>query len=66
MQPVKVLIRLLPVLLPVLMVFGCGLAVTLLQSFGLLMFSYSYDDRLFAYRELAIDGWFLRSAGFSL
>ena len=66
MRQTKVLIRLLPVLLPVLAVFGCGLVVTLLQSFGYLMFSYNYDDRLFAYRGLAVDGWFLRSAVFSL
>jgi putative spermidine/putrescine transport system permease protein len=60
------LLRLLPLLLPLSLVFGCGLAITLLQSFGLLMFSYTYDDLFFAYRELFTDPWFLRSAAFSL
>ena len=59
-------LRLLPLLLPFLLVFGCGLAITVLQSFGLLMFSYTYDDLFFAYRELFADSWFLRSAAFSL
>ena len=60
------LLGLLPLLLPFLLVFGCGLLITLLQSFGLLMFSYSYDDLFFAYRELFADSWFFSSAGFSL
>lgn len=60
------LLGLLPLLLPFLLVFGCGLLITLLQSFGLLMFSYSYDDLFFAYRELFTDSWFFNSAGFSL
>lgn len=58
--------RLLPLLLPFLLVFGCGLVITMLQSFGLLMFSYSYDDPFFAYRQLFADSWFLDSAVFSL
>ncbi|MFH0781975.1 MAG: ABC transporter permease subunit [Pseudomonadota bacterium] len=66
MQQTRPLFRLLPLLLPVSLVFGCGLAITLLQSFGLLMFSYSYDDLFFAYRELFADLWFLQSAAFSL
>ena len=56
----------LPLLLPFVVIFGCGLAITVLQSFGLLMFSYTYDDLFFAYRELFADSWFLRSALFSL
>lgn len=66
MRAREVFLRLLPLLLPFTLVFGGGLAITLLQSFGLLMFSYSYDDLFFAYRELAADTWFLRSAVFSL
>lgn len=66
MRPTEPLLRLLPLLLPLSLVFGCGLAITLLQSFGLLMFSYTYDDLFFAYRELFADTWFLRSAVFSL
>jgi putative spermidine/putrescine transport system permease protein len=58
--------RLLPLLLPFLLVFGCGLVITVMQSFGLLMFSYSYDDPFFAYRQLLADPWFLHSAAFSL
>jgi hypothetical protein len=41
------LLRLLPLLLPLSLVFGCGLAITLLQSFGLLMFSYTYYELFF-------------------
>ena len=66
MRSTEPLLRLLPLLLPLSLVFGCGLVVTLLQSFGLLMFSYTYDDLFFAYRELFADSWFLRSAAFSL
>lgn len=61
-----VILRLLPLLVPVALVFGCGVAVTLLQSVGLLMFSYRYEDLWFAYRELLADPWFYRSAGYSL
>lgn len=60
-----IFLRLLP-LLPVALVFGCGIVVTVLQSFGLLMFSYSYQDLGFAYRELFSDTWFFRSVGYSL
>ncbi len=66
MRPTERLLHLLPLLLPFSLVFGCGLGITLLQSFGLLMFSYSYDDLFFAYRELFADTWFVRSAAFSL
>ena len=66
MRRTELLLRLLPLLLPFAAVIGCGLTITLLQSFGLLMFSYSYDDLFFAYRELFADSWFLRSAAFSL
>lgn len=60
------LLRLLPLLLPLLLVFGSGLLVTVLQSFGFLVFSYTYDDLFFAYRELFADSWFIRSTSFSL
>ncbi|MDP3478653.1 MAG: ABC transporter permease subunit [Desulfoprunum sp.] len=66
MRRTQLTLRLLPLLLPILVVFGCGLTITVLQSFGLLMFSYTYDDLFFAYRELFADSWFLRSAAFSL
>jgi len=56
----------MPLLLPFIAVFGCGLIVTTLQSFGFLMFSYSYEDVFFAYRELFSDSWFVSSALFSL
>lgn len=65
MQSGAILMRLLP-LVPVTLVFGCGIAVTVLQSMGLLMFSYSYDDLWFAYRQLLADWWFWQSAGYSL
>lgn len=65
MRSGAILMRLLP-LVPVMLVFGCGIAVTVLQSLGLLMFSYSYDDLWFAYRQLFADWWFWQSAGYSL
>jgi len=61
-----VLIALSPLLLPFLTVFGCGLVITVLQSFGFLMFSYHYEDSLFAYKELFHSRWFYQSAVFSL
>lgn len=66
MRQNQLTLRLLPLLLPFLLVFGCGLVITVLQSFGLLMFSYSYADPFFAYRQLFADSWFLDSAAFSL
>jgi putative spermidine/putrescine transport system permease protein len=66
MRLLSSLLHLSPILLPVSLVFGCGLVVTVLQSFGLLMFSYRYDDLFFAYKELFADLWFFRSVGFSL
>jgi putative spermidine/putrescine transport system permease protein len=66
MRRKHLLLHLLPLLVPFLLVFGCGLAITMLQSFGFLVFSYGYDDPFFAYRELFVAPWFLRSAVFSL
>ncbi len=40
--------------------------ITALQSVGLFMFSYTYDDMLFAYKELFADSWFMQSAFYSL
>lgn len=62
----RIILGLLPLLIPFLAIFGCGLFITALQSVGLLMFSYSYDDFLFAYRHLINDKWFLESAFYSL
>jgi putative spermidine/putrescine transport system permease protein len=59
-------LRLSPLLLPFVAVFGCGLLITLLQSFGIWMFSYRYEDMLFAYKELFGSRWFYQSALFSL
>ena len=61
-----ILFNLLPLLIPFLAIIGGGLLVTTLQSLGLLMFSYQYEDMLFAYKELFADTWFVRSAIFSL
>jgi len=59
-------LNLLPLLIPFIAIFGCGLLITGLQSFGLFMFSYRYDDIFFAYKELLSDTWFLQSVLFSL
>ncbi|MBM9606529.1 ABC transporter permease [Desulfopila inferna] len=61
-----ILLSLLPLLIPFLAVIGGGLLVTGLQSFGLMMYSYTYEDMFFAYKELFGDTWFLQSALFSL
>lgn len=62
----EVFFALLSLLVPFLAVFGCGLVITVLQSFGILMFSYSYEDMFFAYKELLGSRWFYQSALFSL
>jgi putative spermidine/putrescine transport system permease protein len=62
----SITLNLLPLLIPFLAVFGCGLLITGLQSFGFFMFSYRYDDMFFAYKELFSDTWFLQSVLFSL
>lgn len=61
-----VILSLFPLLLPFLAIICGGLLVTVLQSFGVLMFSYEYEDMLFAYTTLLADDWFLESALFSL
>lgn len=62
----SLVLSLLPLLIPFAAVIGGGLVVTVLQSFGLVMYSYTYEDMLFAYRHLFSDTWFLESAAFSL
>ena len=66
MRRIYILCSLLPLLIPFLAIIGGGLLITALQSVGLLMFSYTYDDMLFAYKELFADTWFLQSALYSL
>jgi putative spermidine/putrescine transport system permease protein len=61
-----IFLNLLPLLIPFLAIVAGGLLVTVLQSFGLFMFSYTYEDMFFAYRELFDDSWFIQSAVFSL
>lgn len=66
LQGRSIVIGLMPLLIPFVAIFGCGLLITVLQSFGLYMFSYTYEDSLFAWRQLVADRWFLQSAGYSL
>ncbi len=66
MRRLTLFLNLLPLLIPFLAVVVGGLLVTGLQSLGLFMFSYTYDDMFFAYRELLRDDWFLHSTIFSL
>ena len=66
MRRLYIFCSLLPLLIPFLGIIGGGLLITALQSFGLFMFSYTYDDMLFAYKELFADTWFLQSALYSL
>jgi putative spermidine/putrescine transport system permease protein len=66
MRRLLIFLNLLPLLIPFLAIVAGGLLVTVLQSFGLFMFSYTYDDMFFAYRELLHDSWFLHSTLFSL
>lgn len=60
-RTVKNILMLSPVLLPFLFIFTAGIALTALQSFGFMVFSYSYEDHLFAYREIFTKEWFLHS-----
>lgn len=66
MRRVYIICSLLPLLIPFVAIIGGGLLITALQSIGLFMFSYTYDDMLFAYKELFADSWFLQSALYSL
>lgn len=66
MRHPRVLLSLLPLLIPFAAIFLGGIIITVLQSLGILMFSYHYDDIFFGYRELLTDRWFVESALFSL
>ncbi len=58
-------VYLLPVAVPVLVLFGGGLLFTIAQSFGRLL-PYSHDFHGFeAYAELFNEPWFLRSLGYT-
>ncbi len=61
-----ILLKLLPLILPFIFIFSLGIIITVLQSFGIFVFNYRYDDLLFAYKKLFSDDWFLKSFVFSL
>ncbi len=60
-----ILVRILPILVPVALLFGGGLLFTAAQSVGLLL---PYPHELYgldAYRELLEEPWFLKSLGYT-
>ena len=66
MARTRILLSLLPLLIPFLAVICGGLLVTILQSCGLMMFAYEYEDLLFAYKRLLADSWFMESLLYSI
>lgn len=62
----KELLKLLPLLIPFLLLFASGLGLTLLQSVGLFTPVPPAFKGFEAYRELLKDPWFLSSLKFSL
>ena len=61
-----IFLMMLPLILPFIIIFAGGIALTILQSFGIMMFGYDYGDHLFAYRELFTGDWFFRSLTLTL
>lgn len=62
----KIFLKLLPVLIPFILIFTAGIAVTILHSFGLMFFGYNYGDHFFAYKEIFSSGWFYHSLALTL
>jgi putative spermidine/putrescine transport system permease protein len=61
-----IFIKLTPLVLPFVFLFLFGIFITIAQSFGFFVFSYKYQDLLFAYRKLFSDLWFIKSFVFSI
>ena len=66
MQKGSILLKLSPLLLPFLVLFGGGLLLTVFQSLGYLLPVPSDYSGLDAYREVLFDAWFWKSFLFSV
>ncbi|MCG8571084.1 MAG: ABC transporter permease subunit [Spirochaetes bacterium] len=62
----RLLPRLLPILIPYVLIFGTGIMITMVQSFGQWMFGYQYEDVFFAWKSLFQNLHFIRSFFYTL
>ncbi len=63
---IKILLYLLPLLIPFCVIFLSGIFLAVMQSMGIFVFSYTYPEYFFAYRELFSQGWFYHSLALTL
>ncbi len=63
---IKILLFLLPLLIPFCIIFLSGIIIAVMQSMGIFVFSYTYPDYFFAYKEILSQGWFYRSMALTL
>jgi len=58
---IKIILFLIPLLIPFFIIFFSGIIIAIMQSMGIFVFSYTYPDYFFAYREILSQEWFFRS-----
>ena len=63
---IKILLFLLPLLIPFCIIFLSGIIIAVMQSIGIFVFSYTYPEYFFAYREILSQAWFYRSMALTL
>jgi len=63
---IKIILYLLPLLIPFCVIFMSGIFLAVMQSMGIFVFSYTYPEYFFAYRELFSQGWFYHSLALTL
>jgi len=63
---VKILFKLSPVAVPFVFIFMSGIVLTAMQSFGLMLYGYKYEDHFFAYKNLFTEMWFYHSLALTL
>jgi len=57
----KTLLKLSPLVVPFIFIFLSGIALTAMQSFGIMFYGYKYEDHFFAYKSLFTETWFYHS-----
>lgn len=63
---IKIILYLLPLLIPFCVIFMSGIFLAVMQSMGIFVFSYTYPEYFFAYRELFSQEWFYHSLALTL
>ena len=61
-----ILLKLSPLVIPFIFIFMSGIALTAVQSFGIMFYGYEYDDHFFAYKSLFTEIWFYYSFALTL